>query len=358
MTALAHPSEFSILIADDHADSVEALAALLKLDLGCNVLTAPDGRQAVQQAIIHRPDVVILDLEMPFLSGLEAARQIRTISSADPPLLLAVTGKGLSKTELTTIDRHFDRAFAKPPDLDRLMTVLKDHMAHAPVRNRHGSFELSEVITLAVREIAPSVTSKGLTFSFDFQGPCLMIEGDAAAFQRSLHRLFSGAVACLDEGALIFSSEAVVQSDGKLKLVVNAAGTGLLAQPSELTRLLELMALEEHAGAPSSGARTAIGECPDTGARIDYASLATEGVLFRSEMTCLCPGAQVDTAPTTLPDAARVWVVGVDDMPTAALQRRLQRLGWRTSRFDTALEAHAALVATPTRPPENQHPKH
>src|SRR5688572_11446646 len=114
MAAPPSPSEFRILIADDHVDSVESLAVLLNMDLGCEVVTAPDGRQAVQQALTHRPDVVILDLEMPFMSGIEAARQIRSISSGDPPLLLAVTGKGLSTSELALIDRQFDRAFAKP----------------------------------------------------------------------------------------------------------------------------------------------------------------------------------------------------------------------------------------------------
>ena len=348
----APASEFRILIADDHADSVESLADLLHLDLGCQVLTAEDGRQAVQQALAHRPDVVILDLEMPFMSGIEAARQIRTISSADPPLLLAVTGKGLSAQELATIDRHFDRAFAKPPDLDRLLAVLREHIAQAPVRNRSGGFELSEVVTMAVREVGPSISAKGLTFSFDYEGPSRLVQGDASSLQQSLRRMLNGAMAALDEGALIFTGEATVQADGDIRLVVNAAGTGRLAPAAELTRLLELMSLAEPAGTVSAAeARTAVGHCNHTGARIDYASLTTEGVLFRTELS-FQPSGQATEEVETRVDGTRAWLVGDDDMPTAALQRRLQRLGWRTTRFTHCAQALSVLDAAPARPPE------
>jgi CheY-like chemotaxis protein len=353
MVATVSPSNFRVLIADDHPDSVESLAVLLNLDLGCQVLTAPDGRQAVQQALTHRPDVVILDLEMPFMSGIEAARQIRSISSSDPPLLLAVTGKGLSSSELALIDRQFDRAFAKPPDFDRLLAVLREYMSHTPVRNRSGGFDLSEVVTMAVREVGPLVNGKGLTFSFDYEGPSLLVEGDAALLQRSLRRVFSGAMAALDDGALIFSGEAMAQADGEVRLIISAAGTGQLAPPAELTRLLELMSLEESAGASAraSGARTATGHCPDSGARIEYASLATEGVLFRAELSCRRSGHGPLVVDTPV-DGARAWIIGVDDMPTSALQRRLQRLGWRATRFAHCDQALAVLDASPARPPE------
>ncbi len=348
----APASEFLILIADDHADSVESLADLLQLDLGCRVITAEDGRQAVQQALTHRPDVVILDLEMPFMSGIEAARQIRAISSADPPLLLAVTGKGLSTQELATIDRHFDRAFAKPPDLDRLLAVLREHIAQAPVRNRSGGFELSEVVTMAVREVGPSISAKGLTFSFDYEGPTRLVQGDASSLQQSLRRVLNGAMAALDEGALIFTGEATVQADGEVRLVVNAAGTGRLAPAAELTRLLELMSLTEPADSVSADdARTAVGHCSHTGARIDYASLTTEGVLFRTELGFQPSGPAPEEAQAAV-DGARAWLVGSDDMPTAALQRRLQRLGWRTTRFMHCAQALSVLDAAPARPPE------
>jgi len=66
-----------ILVADDHEIVRRGLVSLLKSHAGWEVCAeAQDGRQAVEKAKELRPDVVILDIGMPNLNGLEAARQI------------------------------------------------------------------------------------------------------------------------------------------------------------------------------------------------------------------------------------------------------------------------------------------
>jgi DNA-binding NarL/FixJ family response regulator len=67
-----------ILLADDHAAVRRALRCLLANEANWQVCAeAADGKEAVSLAALHRPDVAILDLVMPGLSGIEAARQIR-----------------------------------------------------------------------------------------------------------------------------------------------------------------------------------------------------------------------------------------------------------------------------------------
>mgnify|MGYP000244701264 CR=1 FL=1 len=67
-----------ILLADDHAVMRDGLRALLEAAPGLRVVgDAADGRAAVQQAIHLRPDVALLDIAMPGLNGIDAARQIR-----------------------------------------------------------------------------------------------------------------------------------------------------------------------------------------------------------------------------------------------------------------------------------------
>jgi len=67
-----------VLIADDHVDARERLQLLLSEEQDIHVVgQAANGEQAVQQAIRHRPDVVLMDLAMPIMSGLEALRQMR-----------------------------------------------------------------------------------------------------------------------------------------------------------------------------------------------------------------------------------------------------------------------------------------
>jgi DNA-binding NarL/FixJ family response regulator len=65
-----------VLLADDHAMLLGALEALLSSE--CEIVgTAADGRQLVAEAVRLKPDVIVLDVTMPHLNGLEAARQIK-----------------------------------------------------------------------------------------------------------------------------------------------------------------------------------------------------------------------------------------------------------------------------------------
>jgi len=67
----------SILIADDHALVRKALQQLLEIEGDIQVIAvASDGLEAVEQAILHSPDVAVMDVSMPFLNGIEATRQI------------------------------------------------------------------------------------------------------------------------------------------------------------------------------------------------------------------------------------------------------------------------------------------
>ena len=66
-----------ILLADDHTVVRKGLGLLLESHAGFKVIAeAADGREAVAMAEAHRPDVVVLDVAMPLLNGIEAARQI------------------------------------------------------------------------------------------------------------------------------------------------------------------------------------------------------------------------------------------------------------------------------------------
>lgn len=67
-----------VLIADDHATFVRAVTMLLDSDPDIDVVaTAADGRSAIGQALQHQPDVVLMDIDMPHLDGVEATKQIR-----------------------------------------------------------------------------------------------------------------------------------------------------------------------------------------------------------------------------------------------------------------------------------------
>ena len=66
----------SILVAEDNPDSRDALRALLEA-YGFQVVEAINGEEAVKQALLRRPDLILMDIMMPLMDGLEATRRLR-----------------------------------------------------------------------------------------------------------------------------------------------------------------------------------------------------------------------------------------------------------------------------------------
>jgi signal transduction histidine kinase len=124
--AAAAPSALSyrrILIVDDNRDAAEILAAMLRLD-GPEVRTAHDGAQALAAAEQFRPDMVLLDLGMPGVSGFDVARGIRARPWGAGVTLVAQTGWGQEHDRRRTQEAGFDDHLTKPVDRSRLMQLL------------------------------------------------------------------------------------------------------------------------------------------------------------------------------------------------------------------------------------------
>ncbi|NUZ05804.1 hybrid sensor histidine kinase/response regulator [Piscinibacter koreensis] len=116
-----------ILVADDNGDAAESLAEMLRL-FGHDVWTVGDGQQALDRLDAVGPDVVILDLGMPVMDGIEAARRIRTLPQHRSVLLVALTGWGQDRDRARTAEAGFDRHLVKPVDpaeVERLLTALE-----------------------------------------------------------------------------------------------------------------------------------------------------------------------------------------------------------------------------------------
>jgi PAS domain S-box-containing protein len=117
------PIKRRILVADDNEDAAHALAELLKMS-GHEVFTAFDGQEAVDSAIRHHPEVVLLDIGMPVMGGIEAAREIRLRLGHPAPTLVALTGWGQDADKSASDEAGFDYHLVKPVTLDMLNEVL------------------------------------------------------------------------------------------------------------------------------------------------------------------------------------------------------------------------------------------
>lgn len=108
-----------VLVVDDDQDSVEACAYLLA-SMGCLVATAHNGEEGVAAARSFRPDVAIIDLEMPRLQGDDAARLIRRQHGGQRMVLISVSGLDMSEALGRSREAGFDNHLIKPMDLQWL----------------------------------------------------------------------------------------------------------------------------------------------------------------------------------------------------------------------------------------------
>ena len=125
VASLAQPAvrRCRVLAVDDSVDAVEFLARLLRLS-GHEVEVAYDGPTAVQAALAMRPDVVLLDIGLPGLTGYEVARQLRQEPALKNTVLVAVTGYGRESDRQRSRNAGFSYHLVKPAGVSEVEEIL------------------------------------------------------------------------------------------------------------------------------------------------------------------------------------------------------------------------------------------
>ena len=112
-----------ILVVDDNVDAADTLTLLLRGE-GHDVHTAYGGRDAIQIADAFKPEVVLLDIQMPKMSGYDLVRELRRHERAPRPLLIAVSAWGAESDKLASRQAGFDHHLTKPVDPGALLALL------------------------------------------------------------------------------------------------------------------------------------------------------------------------------------------------------------------------------------------
>ncbi|MFZ1866961.1 MAG: ATP-binding protein [Steroidobacteraceae bacterium] len=120
-----------VLIADDNHDAAVSLSMLLQ-SLGHDTRVVHDGIEALEEAELFRPEVVLLDLGMPRLDGYETARRIASRPWAAATQIVAVTGWGQETDRQRAREAGFHRHLVKPADLDALLEVMSSAPGEGP----------------------------------------------------------------------------------------------------------------------------------------------------------------------------------------------------------------------------------
>jgi CheY-like chemotaxis protein len=107
---------------------------------GHAVLVANSGRQALELCEQHQPDIAIIDIGMPDLSGHEVAARIRSSPWGREMILLAVTGWGQASDVQRALGAGFDRHLTKPVDPDTIETLIRQLVELKPIANSRRGY--------------------------------------------------------------------------------------------------------------------------------------------------------------------------------------------------------------------------
>jgi PAS domain S-box-containing protein len=118
-----------VLIADDNRDAAETLAMLLQIE-GHEVHVVHDGRAAVSAFTEFHPEVALLDIGMPELSGYEVARRVRENVEGQTVTLIALTGWGQERDKEQALAAGFNHHFTKPVEPARISKILRTLTSH------------------------------------------------------------------------------------------------------------------------------------------------------------------------------------------------------------------------------------
>lgn len=124
----ATTSGYKILVADDNQDSADSLSMLLEFE-GHDVAVTYSAHQAIDRGREGHPDIVILDIGMPDMTGYEAARRIREQAWGREVFLIAMTGWGQTEDKERAKAAGFDCHLTKPIDSGELGIMMAAFMA-------------------------------------------------------------------------------------------------------------------------------------------------------------------------------------------------------------------------------------
>ena len=110
----------TLLVAEDNESNYFLISSLLEDDY--NLIHAWNGREAVDLFAEHRPDLILMDINMPLMDGYEATRNIRQLSETVP--VIAVTAYAFSSDRTRIMESGFNSYVSKPINADRLISEM------------------------------------------------------------------------------------------------------------------------------------------------------------------------------------------------------------------------------------------
>ena len=118
-----------VLYIEDNDDNIYMLKMRLELLDEFEVLTADDGEKGCEMAAAERPDIVLMDLEMPGIDGWEATRRLKSNPDTRDIPVIALSAHALAGSREKALAAGCDEFDTKPVEFDRLVATLRRVLA-------------------------------------------------------------------------------------------------------------------------------------------------------------------------------------------------------------------------------------
>jgi signal transduction histidine kinase/CheY-like chemotaxis protein len=165
----------NVLLAEDHRENRELIKLVLE-NLGLTVETTENGQDAVELCLMNNYNLVLLDIQMPVMDGMEAIRLIKGAGVSTP--IIAVTANVFAHDIENYRKLGFSDCIAKPIDRKKLIKVINRHL-EVDVEDSHEEFDFGELQRQFATSFSSYVTEINKSLS----------EGDYVRLSKSVHKL-------------------------------------------------------------------------------------------------------------------------------------------------------------------------
>ncbi|OUR63439.1 hypothetical protein A9Q74_00945 [Colwellia sp. 39_35_sub15_T18] len=131
-----------ILLTDDHDDNRRLIARILK-GMGLDVIEAINGREAIEQCMQHQPTLILLDIQMPEMDGIQVLQKLRELGCGQP--IYALTANAMSHEISQYLALGFDGHLKKPIERDKFVATIARYYPGLKSSSEQISNELLDV---------------------------------------------------------------------------------------------------------------------------------------------------------------------------------------------------------------------
>jgi two-component system alkaline phosphatase synthesis response regulator PhoP len=139
--------EYRILLVDDEPDILESLSFNLN-KAGYNVVTSLNGKDGIEMARKYQPHLILMDVMMPEMDGIEACEQIRSIDTLKDTVIAFITARTEDYSQIAGFEAGADDYIAKPVKFKVLLTRIKALLKRY---NENNSNTISEISTSKIK---------------------------------------------------------------------------------------------------------------------------------------------------------------------------------------------------------------